>query len=72
MSTVIARFASRHEAEFAWGLLEDAAIHAAVLIDDAGGTHPNLALTTDARLAVHDEDVARAHSILFDAGVIER
>jgi len=70
MSTVIARFKSRHEAEFAHGILADAEIRAVVLIDDAGGMHPHLALTTEARLAVNPEDAESAKQILLDAGVI--
>jgi hypothetical protein len=67
-TAVIARFNLRHEGEIALGFLRDADITAALFIDDAGGTEPNLAFVSPARLVVRSEDRARAREILDAAG----
>lgn len=67
-TTVVARFHLRHEGEIALGYLRNADITAALFIDDAGGTEPNLAFVSPARLVVRSEDQARARDILDAAG----
>ncbi len=71
MTTVVARFHYRHEAEMAHGYLESAGVVSALLIDDAGGMDVGLAFVNPARLVVRDDDEERARSVLVDAGMLE-
>ena len=71
MTTVVARFHYRHEAEMAHGYLESAGVDSALLIDDAGGMDVGLAFVNPARLVVRDDDEERARSVLVDAGMLE-
>lgn len=68
-TTVVARFASRHEGEAARGFLEDAGIPAALFADDAGGMEPQLVFVRPARLVVPSAYADRARKILVRAGV---
>ena len=71
MTTVVARFHYRHEAEMAHGYLESAGVDSALLIDDAGGMDVGLAFVNPARLVVRDDDEERARSVLVDVGMLE-
>ncbi len=71
MTTVVARFHYRHEAEMAHGYLESAGVDSALLIDDAGGMDVGLAFVNPARLVVRDDDEERARSVLVDAGMVD-
>ncbi len=71
MTTVVARFHYRHEAEMAHGYLESAGVDSALLIDDAGGMDVGLAFVNPARLVVREDDEERARSVLVDAGMLE-
>ena len=63
---VLKRFAYRHEAEIARGLLEDAGIRCVVIFDDAAGAQAGLGFINQARLIVNAEDADRARDILAD------
>ena len=71
MTTVVARFHYRHEAEMAHGYLESAGVDSALLIDDAGGMDVGLAFVNPARLVVREDDEERARSVLVDVGMLE-
>ena len=71
LTTVVARYHYRHQAEMAHGYLESAGVDAALLIDDAGGMDVGLAFVNPARLVVRDDDEERARSVLVDAGMLE-
>ena len=71
MTTVVARFHYRHEAEMAHGYLESAGVDSALLIDDAGGMDVGLAFVNPARLVVRDDDEERARSVLVEAGMLD-
>ena len=71
MTTVVARFHYRHEAEMAHGYLESAGVDSALLIDDAGGMDVGLAFVNPARLVVRDDDEERARSVLVDTGMLD-
>ena len=68
---VVARFHYRHQAELAYGFLQDAGIEAALFIDDAGGMEVGLAFANPARLMVHPDRVEEARDILTSAGILE-
>jgi hypothetical protein len=68
---VVASFGYRHEAEHAAGYLRADGIPAIVHADDAGGLHPGLGFTREARLLVSDADLSRAVRTLRDAGILE-
>ncbi len=72
LTTVVARFHYRHEAEMAYGYLESAGVDSALLIDDAGGMDVGLAFVNPARLVVREDDEERARGVLVDAGMLER
>lgn len=57
----VARYAWRHEAEMAAGVLEDAGIGAVVVADDAGGMYAGIA---SARVVVAPEEADRAREVL--------
>ena len=69
-TTVVARFHYRHEAELAYGYLEEAGVPTALFIDDAGGMDVGLAFVNPARLVVRAEDEQRAREVLTDAGML--
>ena len=71
MTTVVAHFHYRHEAEMAHGYLESAGVDSALLIDDAGGMDVGLAFVNPARLVVREDDEERARSVLVDVGMLE-
>ncbi len=71
MTTIVARFHYRHEAEMAHGYLESAGVDSALLIDDAGGMDVGLAFVNPARLVVREDDEERARSVLVDVGMLE-
>ena len=71
MTTVVAHFPYRHEAEMAHGYLESAGVDSALLIDDAGGMDVGLAFVNPARLVVREDDEERARSVLVDVGMLE-
>ena len=71
LTTVVARFHYRHQAEMAHGYLESAGVDSALLIDDAGGMDVGLAFVNPARLVVRDDDEERARSVLVDVGMLE-
>ena len=70
LTTVVARFHYRHEAELAHGYLEDAGVPAALFIDDAGGMDVGLAFVNPARVVVRAEDEQRAVKVLTDVGML--
>lgn len=59
----VARYAFRHQADMAAGLLEDAGIDSVVVADDAGGMYAGIA---PARLIVAPDDVDRAREVLAE------
>lgn len=59
----VARFAYRHEAEMALGILEDEGIPGIVLADDVGGMYTGIAT---ARIAVPADHADRARSVLAE------
>ena len=65
---VIALFSSRHEGELARGFLDQARVPAALLVDDAGGSEPQLTFVRPARLMVRREDHDLARDVLTEAG----
>lgn len=69
MTTVVARFNYRHEAEYARGFLDDAAMDSALYCDDAGGLEMGLSFSNPARLIVRQQDAARARELLTAAGL---
>ena len=71
LTTVVARYHYRHQAEMAHGYLESAGVDSALLIDDAGGMDVGLAFVNPARLVVREDDEERARSVLVDAGMLE-
>lgn len=68
---VVARFHYRHEAELAYGYLQDAGIEAGLFIDDAGGMEVGLAFSNPARLVVHPELEEEARTTLERAGMLD-
>jgi hypothetical protein len=67
---LIARFAYRHEAEFASNILDGVGIRSFLKIDDAGGLYAGLTFTNPARLLVRAEDADQATQVLMDAGLL--
>jgi hypothetical protein len=67
---LIARFAYRHEAEFAANILDGVGIRSFLKIDDAGGLYAGLTFTNPARLLVRAEDSELATQVLMDAGLL--
>ena len=72
-SVVVARFATRPEAEMAAELLRSEGIEPLVVLDDAGGAYPMLDLVRGVRLRVTPENEARARELLEEhlAGEID-
>ncbi|HSK21460.1 MAG TPA: hypothetical protein VK912_20060 [Longimicrobiales bacterium] len=68
-TVVVARFNYRHEAEYARGFLDDAALESALYFDDAGGIEMGLSFSNPARLIVRQQDAARARELLTAAGL---
>ncbi len=68
---IVARFHYRHEAELAYGFLQNAGIEAGLFIDDAGGMEVGLAFSNPARLVVRGDEVDEARRVLTDAGILE-
>ena len=60
----VARFAYRHLAEMALGILEDEGIPGIVLADDIGGQYPGIG--SAARLVVPEELAERARAVLSE------
>lgn len=71
MPETVARFAHRHEAEYARGFLVDAGVPASVFDDDAGGGLLGLEIFRGARVVVADEHAARAREVLRGVGLLE-
>ncbi len=71
MTTVVARFHYRHEAELAHGFLECAGMDSFLHIDDAGCMDVVLAFVNPARIVVRAEDEERARRVLVDAGMLD-
>jgi hypothetical protein len=69
-TAVIARFAYRHQAEYAANILRGAGIPVFLRIDDAGGLYAGLTFTNPARVIVRTEDSAHAIEVLADAGLL--
>lgn len=64
---VVAVFGDRVPAELARSLLAANDIRSALLVDDAGGVHPELsAMTGGVRLAVAADDAERARALLAE------
>ena len=70
LTTIIARFAYRHEGELAKGYLDDADIDSMLFVDDAGGIEVGMAFVNKARLVVRNEDAERAKDVLRTAGIV--
>lgn len=69
---VVARFHYRHQAELAYGYLQDAGIEAGLFIDDAGGMEVGLAFSNPARLVVHPDQAEEARATLQAAGLLDQ
>ena len=67
---VLATYDSRHEAEMARGILEDAGIAAALHPDDAGSMEPALAFQGRVRLLVAGDEAGSARQLLFETGFL--
>lgn len=64
---VVAVFGDRVPAELARSLLAANDIRSALLVDDAGGVHPELSgMTGGVRLAVAADDAERAYELLAE------
>lgn len=64
---VVAVFGDRVPAELARSLLAANDIRSALLVDDAGGVHPELSgMTGGVRLAVASDDAERARALLAE------
>ena len=68
---LVARYTSRHEAEMALGILQDAGLAAAILSDDAGSMRPELTWQGRVWLWVAGDEAAAARQLLADAGFLE-
>ncbi|PEN12913.1 hypothetical protein CRI94_12990 [Longibacter salinarum] len=66
--TVIAHFANRRYAEMAKTRLQEAAIDALVIADDAGGIRPDLEHVHGVKLGVLRHEASDAIAALVDAG----
>lgn len=70
---VVAACSSRIDAQLKRGALEVDGIRALMVTDDAGGVHPQLALSSDGGIRVvvpdHQADTARSLLVDLDAGV---
>lgn len=64
MSSPVAVFTSRTEAELARARLDLEGIPAHILTDDAGGWEPQFGLSRGVRVMVADHDLARAAEVL--------
>lgn len=69
-TAVVARYAYRHEAEFAANVLHGAGIPAFPRIDDVGGLYVGMTFTNPARVIVRREDLEAARDTLRDAGLL--
>jgi hypothetical protein len=69
-TTIVARYAYRHQAEFAANILRGAGIPVFLRIDDAGGLYAGLTFTNPARVVVRTDDGPRALEVLADAGLL--
>jgi hypothetical protein len=67
---VLATYDSRHEAQMALGILEDAQIAAAIHPDDGGSMEPALAFQGRVRLMVAGDEAGPARELLSDAGFL--
>ena len=67
---VLATYDSRHEAQMALGILEDADIAAAIHPDDGGSMEPALAFQGRVRLMVAGDEAGPARELLSDAGFL--
>lgn len=65
----LATFSYRHEAELAFGYLENAGIDAVLYVDDAGGTEVGLAFANPARILVRPEHYDRAREVFESIGI---
>jgi hypothetical protein len=70
--SVIARFHYRHEAELALGFLEGAGLHAAVFMDDGGGSEAGMGFVRPGRIVVGERDRPEAIEVLRAAGYGDR
>lgn len=68
---VVARYAYRHEAEFARSYLDAAGIESAIFADDAGGVEVALSFSNSVRVLVRAEDAERAREVLSGAGEVD-
>jgi len=66
--TVVAHFANRRYAEMAKTRLDEAAIDALVIADDAGGIRPDLEHVHGVKLGVLQHEASDARATLIDAG----
>ena len=67
---VLATYDSRHEAEIARGVLEDAGIVSAIHPDDAGSMEPALAFQGRVRLLVAGDEAGSARELLLETGFL--
>lgn len=67
----VASFRYLHEAELARGFLEDAGVPAAAVGDPAGQIQYGKGFSSRARVLVRDSDVARARTVLEEAGMVD-
>lgn len=65
---LVGTYSTRHEAEMALGILEDAGLTAAIRSDDGGSMEPALTWQGRAWLWVAGDDAAAARQLLTDAG----
>lgn len=70
--SVIARFHYRHQAELAFGFLENAGIPASLFMDDGGGAQVGLTFVAPGRLVVGSENRLEALEVLEAAGYGDR
>ena len=69
-TAVVAIYSTRRDAEIARDRLEDEAIRASIVADDAGGAHPELQLTHGIKLVVLGGRAHDARETLKDAGML--
>lgn len=69
-TAVVARFAYRHQAEFAANILRGAGIPAFPYSDDAGGLYAGMTFANPARVVVRAADLDAARETLRDAAFL--
>jgi len=65
----LATFSYRHEAELAFGYLDNAGIDAVLYVDDAGGADVGMSFSNPARILVRPEHYEKARELFESLGI---